>query len=157
MKRTAKKPTKKQLQELRVYRAYQVAAETVLFMHVDKLPVTVEIAPKPEHGFYSAAYAPTDSRMMILTTIGVVASPMLVTDREVEGDVVYEELLSIPDPNCFMDKITAEEVKNMVTLALCVLVKNWYVVESIATKLLSYALDEQAVVNFAPAEYSFTK
>jgi len=157
MKRISKRPTKKQLQELRSYRAYQVAAETVLFMHVDRLPVTVDIAPEPEHGFYSAAYAPTDSRMLILTTMGIVAAPMLRTNREIGVDEVYEELLTIPDPNFFMDRVSTGDVKNMITLALSVLVRNWYVVESIAAKLLSYAPDDQVVVSFAPAEYSFTQ
>jgi len=153
MKKTTKKPTKKEVQKIRSDRAYAVASGVMLLTHVDRTPVTVHVSPN--ESFYRPEYNPTDMRMWIATTIAELAIDHISENRAVESDLIYNKLISLDDPNCFLDRMTTDEVMMLVHTTLHMLTMNWYNLEAIAEQLL--ACTEETMLCFPPSKYSLTQ
>jgi hypothetical protein len=157
MRRVAKKRlTKKQKQMHREADAFRAAAQATIVMCIEKMPVLIRAQPD-DSCFYDISYKCADLRLEAVAIVGQLAVERMRDKREVESDAIYEDFLAIPDPYCFLDRVTEDEVRNMITLALFTLTQNWYVVESIADKLLALAQEQTTVISLAPPQYNFSK
>ena len=161
MKKTTKpkatKPTKKQLamQEHRANRAYAVAVGVMLMTHVDETAVTVHFSS--DDYCFRPVYAPTDYRMLIVATLGEIILDRVRSGQKVESDSLYEELLTVPDPNCYFDRMTAEDVKHIVRSTMMQVASKTYAVDSIAEQLLACPQDQETAIVFPPVKRSLSQ
>lgn len=154
MKHAFKKYTKKQLAQMRKDRAFAIAAEVVLYLNVEKKPITAEAMP--DFPYFESPYRTPDYRLIVLAAVGDVAVCRMRDGREVEKESIYEELLTVADPNCFLDKMTDNEVRNTISLALHLLTNNWFAVESIASKILALPQALSVLIQFNPSQYKLS-